>query len=176
MKDASSVKQRTRLLEFMNSRGTGVTSGVDLFDNAASAAKILKLFANDGEVGASTEKVSPEIREIRKALSEVVANPGNRIAWAALNRLSARVQFSARLQRGKGVDLEPQSGNAILAAIVKDVVETMDRGEWERFKQCARDECSSSFFDSTRSKTQRWCSYANCGNLMNVAAFRARTR
>jgi predicted RNA-binding Zn ribbon-like protein len=93
-----------------------------------------------------------------------------------LNRLSDRAQFSARLQRGKRSELEPRSGNPVVASILKDVIEVMDRGEWERFKQCAREVCSSTYFDSSRSRTQRWCPYSDCGNVMNVAAHRARTR
>jgi predicted RNA-binding Zn ribbon-like protein len=176
MKDATSVKQRTRLLELMNSRGTGVTGGVDLLDNGAAAVKILRLFTPRTGHSDLIDKVSPEIREIRSALTEIVANPGSRTAWATLNRLSERVQFSARLQPGKRSELEPKPGNVLVASILKDVIEVMDRGEWERFKQCARETCSSTFFDASRSKTQRWCPYDNCGNVMNVAAHRARTR
>jgi predicted RNA-binding Zn ribbon-like protein len=176
MKDASSVKQRSRLLELMNSRGTGVTSGVDLLSDETAAARILRPFGPDGRHVSSMEKLLPEVREIRNVLSEIVANPGSRSAWETLNRLSERVRFSARLQRGRRSDLEPQSGNLVVASVLKDVIELMDRGEWERLKHCARDICSSTFFDVSRSKTQRWCSYANCGNLVNVAAHRARTR
>lgn len=176
MQDVSWAKQRNRLVEFMNSRGTGVTSGVDLLNDQLSAARVLGPFVADGEDGSLTVKVSAEVRKLRKALSEVVANPRNRGAWASLNRLAERVQFTVRLQSGKRTELAPRSGNKLVASILKDVAEAMDRGEWERFKQCARDDCSSTFFDATRSKTQRWCPYANCGNLMNVAAFRARMK
>jgi len=176
MKDVPTTKQRNRLVELMNSRGTGVTGGADLLDGAASAARILGLFTPEAGQGGGLQQISPEVREIRSALAEIVAHPGSRTAWAALNRLAEQVRFAARLQRGKRPELEPRSGNRVVACVLKDVVELMDRGEWERFKHCARDECSSTFFDATRSKTQRWCSYANCGNLMNVAAYRARTR
>jgi len=176
MKDVASLKQRARLLEFMNSRGTAVTGGVDLLKNGPAAAKILGLFTPEIGHKASVEKVSPEILEVRSVLSEIVANPGSRTAWATLNRLSDRAQFSVRLQRGKRSELEPRSGNPGVASILKDVIEVMDRGEWERFKQCAREVCSSTYFDSSRSRTQRWCPYSDCGNVMNVAAHRARTR
>jgi hypothetical protein len=176
MKDTSPTKQRSRLLELMNSRGTGVTSGVDLLHDEKAAAKILKLFTPNGRHDGSLEKVSPEVFEIRSALTEIVASPGNRSAWATLNRLSEQTHFSVRLQRGKRSELEPRSGNLVIASILKDVIEVMDHGDWDRFKHCARDICSSTFFDVSRSKTRRWCSYSNCGNLMNVAAHRARMR
>src|ERR1700743_2802443 len=116
LKDASPVKQRNRLLELMNSRGTGVTSGVDLLHDATSAARIFRLFTPEGGQAGSIEKLLAEVREIRDVLSEIVASPGNRSAWTTLNRLAERVQFSARLQRGQRSELGARSGKGGVAS------------------------------------------------------------
>lgn len=44
----------------------------------------------------------------------------------------------------------------------------------QRIRVCANDGCRAVFYDTTRSRTQRWHSYELCGNRANVAAFRAR--
>ncbi|MEO3773386.1 CGNR zinc finger domain-containing protein [Micromonospora sp. B9E7] len=41
---------------------------------------------------------------------------------------------------------------------------------------CGNEMCSHVFYDTTRSRTQRWHSYERCGNRTNVAAYRARAR
>ena len=49
-------------------------------------------------------------------------------------------------------------------------------GTWSRVRLCALEACHSAFYDATRSRTQRWHSYAMCGNRTNVAAHRAAHR
>ncbi|WP_414711145.1 CGNR zinc finger domain-containing protein [Pseudonocardia sp.] len=41
-----------------------------------------------------------------------------------------------------------------------------------RLRRCANPVCDIAFYDGTRSRTQRWHSYARGGNRCNVAAYR----
>lgn len=70
--------------------------------------------------------------------------------------------------------LEPVPGDfigEILAALDRVV-----RGELlSRLRVCGREGCKLVFYDSTRSRTARWCTAA-CGNRVHVAAHRERVR
>ena len=96
-----------------------------------------------------------------------------------LNELLARTPVEVRLEDG-GL------GRYVLdmRAIAADPREVADRelaGSFasllrrapDRLKSC--EECSSFFLDSTRSRTQRWCT-AQCGDRARVRAHRARRR
>jgi predicted RNA-binding Zn ribbon-like protein len=52
-----------------------------------------------------------------------------------------------------------------------DLVRTNDL---DRLRHCAADDCDAVLVDLSRNKSRRYCSTGNCGNRMNVAAYRAR--
>ncbi|MFD9007044.1 CGNR zinc finger domain-containing protein [Streptomyces sp. NPDC059582] len=54
------------------------------------------------------------------------------------------------------------------------MAEMIADGTWQRIRACANEDCAHAFYDTTRSRTQRWHSYEDCGNRTNVAAYRAR--
>jgi predicted RNA-binding Zn ribbon-like protein len=92
---------------------------------------------------------------------------------ADLNALLARTPVTARLVDG---------GEARYALELRAVADDPDRelaGSFasllrrapDRLKRC--EECGTYFLDSTRSRTQRWCT-ARCGDRARVRAHRAR--
>jgi predicted RNA-binding Zn ribbon-like protein len=47
------------------------------------------------------------------------------------------------------------------------------RGAWPpRLKRCANSDCRAAFYDTTRSRTRRWCDGATCGNRVRVRRHR----
>jgi predicted RNA-binding Zn ribbon-like protein len=52
-----------------------------------------------------------------------------------------------------------------------DVLRQDERG---RMKRCAADDCAAILVDFSRNRSKRFCDVGNCGNRMNVRAFRAR--
>ena len=46
----------------------------------------------------------------------------------------------------------------------------------ERVRQCGNDPCGWLFVDTTRNRSRRWCTSAECGNVTRVRRFRARAR
>jgi predicted RNA-binding Zn ribbon-like protein len=54
-----------------------------------------------------------------------------------------------------------------------DLVRTDDLG---RLRVCAADDCSDVLVDLSKNKSKRYCDTGNCGNRVNVAAYRARKR
>jgi predicted RNA-binding Zn ribbon-like protein len=53
-------------------------------------------------------------------------------------------------------------------------VDVMRQDERERMKRCAADDCEAVLVDFSRNRSKRFCDVGNCGNRMNVRAFRAR--
>jgi predicted RNA-binding Zn ribbon-like protein len=57
------------------------------------------------------------------------------------------------------------------AMAVSDLVRSDELG---RLKVCAADDCTSVLVDLSRNRSKRFCDTGNCGNRMNVNAYRAR--
>jgi predicted RNA-binding Zn ribbon-like protein len=54
-------------------------------------------------------------------------------------------------------------------------VDFVRQGELDRLRVCEADDCEDVHVDLSKNRSRRYCSNA-CGNRMNVAAFRARSR
>lgn len=54
------------------------------------------------------------------------------------------------------------------------VVDVIRRGDLDRLKSCAADDCDAVLIDLSRNRSRRYCDTGNCGNRANVAAYRAR--
>ncbi|MEO6504522.1 MAG: CGNR zinc finger domain-containing protein [Terrimesophilobacter sp.] len=52
-----------------------------------------------------------------------------------------------------------------------DVLRTDD---FDRLRECAADDCTAVLVDLSRNRSKRYCDVGNCGNRMNVIAYRAR--
>jgi predicted RNA-binding Zn ribbon-like protein len=95
----------------------------------------------------------------------------------SLNRhLSAR-PVTTRLQvQDDDVRLQLIAGGsglgAVLFAIAESFAKFLVEGEPVRLKACQNPSCRWVFYDTTRSRTKRWCS-DTCGNLIKVRKFRA---
>ena len=53
-------------------------------------------------------------------------------------------------------------------------VDVIRSGEDERIRICAADDCDAVLVDLSRNRSKRYCDVGNCGNRMNVNAYRAR--
>lgn len=53
-------------------------------------------------------------------------------------------------------------------------VDVIRSGEYDRLRVCAADDCDAVLVDLTRNRSKRYCDVGNCGNRMNVVAYRAR--
>jgi predicted RNA-binding Zn ribbon-like protein len=72
------------------------------------------------------------------------------------------------------VQLRQVEGDPLVGKIALAVAELVAAGTWSRVRLCANHSCGGAFYDTSRSRTQRWQSYEICGNKSNVAAYRAR--
>jgi predicted RNA-binding Zn ribbon-like protein len=54
------------------------------------------------------------------------------------------------------------------------LVDVVRADETARLKVCAADDCDALLIDLSRNRSKRFCDVGNCGNRMNVTAYRAR--
>ncbi|GII54520.1 hypothetical protein Pth03_29090 [Planotetraspora thailandica] len=92
-------------------------------------------------------------------------------AQAVLDALPLRVVLRAGGEPG-----EPLDGSGPLAAIGTAWALVVAGGEWLRLKQCPDHSCEWVFWDSTRSRTRRWCTMRVCGNRAKSRAYADRRK
>ncbi|WP_308465244.1 CGNR zinc finger domain-containing protein [Rathayibacter soli] len=54
------------------------------------------------------------------------------------------------------------------------LIDVIRANETERLRDCAADDCTAVLVDLSRNRSKRYCDVGNCGNRMNVNAYRAR--
>jgi predicted RNA-binding Zn ribbon-like protein len=170
-------REAQRLVDFLNSRAKG--GKPDALATVESAKRALDALGIDG---AALDAVGLErLRRLRDALTVLAdrgrGDRGHSRTWDVVNEIAAGVPTAVRFvsedessvrSAGDGVD-------AIMGVLIADLHAAVRNGHWKRVRLCAYKPCSGAFYDATRSGTQRWHSYAVCGNRVNVAAHRRRT-
>jgi predicted RNA-binding Zn ribbon-like protein len=89
---------------------------------------------------------------------------------ATLPRLAPRIEPDG----AAGWALPATAGQA-LSTIARDAVTLRTGPLAGRIRECAGDDCSLVFVDTSRPGTRRWCSRRRCGNRVTVRARRHRT-
>lgn len=115
------------------------------------------------------------MRDLRAAVANCIEDPSSKSSQA-LEHLSAKAQLVMRLDDGGMPMLSSAAVGfaSIPALFVLAVAALSEDGAWRRIRVCDAPECSKAFFDSTRSRTRRWCSMATCGNRVKVSEHRER--
>lgn len=62
----------------------------------------------------------------------------------------------------------------ILVEVAMAFVDVIRADEYERVRVCDADDCTSVYVDFSRNGSKRYCDTGNCGNRMNVIAYRER--
>ncbi len=98
----------------------------------------------------------------------------------AINReLREARNFQELARTAKRYELRSRSDEAaggLLAPIAQSAAELLAGQGSSRVRRCGNPACILYFYDTTRSRTRRWCSMAGCGNRMKVAAHYHRRR
>ncbi|GAA6154928.1 CGNR zinc finger domain-containing protein [Pyruvatibacter sp. HU-CL02332] len=63
-----------------------------------------------------------------------------------------------------------------LGKLVGAILEGQQDGTWDRLKCCELESCGWAFYDSTRSRTKRWCSMKTCGSRHKAREYYKRKR
>lgn len=62
----------------------------------------------------------------------------------------------------------------ILVEAAMAFVDVIRSDEYDRVRVCGADDCTAVYIDYSRNKSKRYCDTGNCGNRMNVNAYRRR--
>ncbi len=101
---------------------------------------------------------------------------------SALNRLLTLGNSYRELvwskSQGPVLELRRRVGSveALLVPVAEAVARLLAEGDFSLVRKCESPDCTLWFYDRTKSHHRRWCSMAQCGNRMKVAAFRARRK
>ncbi len=163
------------LINFINSRAS--TRRPERFDTPSDAAAFLSHCELGYDEQALSTADTTRLRRLRDAIMRALEEPADPTAWNAINKLAATAPLRLHTAIGPTASLQAtrtNSTDAVIARVLDQLANAIATGRWDRLGACAR--CRRVFYDSTRSHTRRWCSYANCGNRANVAAYRHRAR
>ena len=164
------------VVDLLNSRAHATPLLPDTLAELESARPIIEQF---GAVHyeATSARTLARVRELREDLLDAaLATDAEEVAaaWARFSERVASVRFRQAFAGPDAVTLVQESGSSIIGGIVLAVSNLAASNTWGRIRLCVNEECSHAFYDTTRSRTQRWHSYEICGNRSNVAAYRAR--
>jgi predicted RNA-binding Zn ribbon-like protein len=97
----------------------------------------------------------------------------------AINReLRQARTFQEVVRAGRGFEVRKQTDgkSSRLTPIAQSAAELLASGISLRVRKCGNPACILHFYDTTRSRTRRWCLMALCGNRMKAAAHYRRQR
>lgn len=168
------------VVDLLNSRphGTAAHAFPDALGTPETAAAVLRPFGRPDAEPPSPKRVA-EIRALREVLVRLAtARDAAEAAdgWAELTERAASVALRQHYSSPGTVRLRQVAGDPVVGGITLAVAELVGDGTWARVRVCANERCGHAFYDTTRSRTQRWHSYESCGNRNNVAAYRARKK
>jgi predicted RNA-binding Zn ribbon-like protein len=155
----------------------------------AERAAALQRRALEQPSGAAAALV--ETRRVRAALRALAergradqAAESREMARAAaleeINRVLGRAVGTRRVERlddGTYTRSFVSVGDAfggLVIPVVESAVDSLVRGELSRIRGCADRRCPRVFYDTTRSRTRRWCDMTTCGNRAKAQRSRKR--
>lgn len=164
----------SRIVALLNS---GAAPGGDALRDVSRFNVFCKSVSIDQPKDAVDESLLVLMRELRGSVYACIAEPSS-LRAQRLEMLSGK----ARLVLGVNHDGQPTLRSAatgtasIVAQFVLEIAAVAADGRWSRIRICDANGCETAFFDSTRSRTRRWCSMSTCGNRSKVADYRERRR
>jgi predicted RNA-binding Zn ribbon-like protein len=122
-----------------------------------------------------TSKQHQEILKFRDALRTWILDEKG---FQPLNDLVKEISFQAEFGPEGDVQFRP-TGNTyqgVLGTLTEVISESQQDGTWGRFRCCELTTCGWAFYDSTRSRTKRWCSMKTCGSRHKAREYYKRKR
>ncbi|MGW3892073.1 CGNR zinc finger domain-containing protein [Micromonospora chokoriensis] len=166
------------VVDLLNSRPHATPALPDTLDDPGRAGAILRPFDPTGRNAPTPDRIE-RVRAVRDHLVAVLAagTPAQTAqAWTMLTEDGTQLTFRQAFTAAGQPQLQQVAGDPVVGRIVLVVADLVRADTWSRLRICGNERCSHVFYDTTRSRTQRWHSYEVCGNRTNVAAYRARAR
>jgi predicted RNA-binding Zn ribbon-like protein len=173
--EAATPVEMHGLIDFLNSRASAKRA--ERFDTPEHAETFLSLCQLSYDRRPLSDADTARLRQLRDALMKTIDDPADPEPWTTVNAIATTTPMHVHVEPGPTVGLRTARDNPadiVIASVLNQLSHAVTTGLWNRLGACAR--CRRVFYDSTRSHTRRWCSYATCGNRANVASYRERTR
>jgi predicted RNA-binding Zn ribbon-like protein len=149
--------------------------GFDDLETAKSTEAWLRSFALWTGAKKITSEEHQKIIEFRAALRAWILDKER---LEPLNELITEVAFRAEF--GPGGEVRFRSTGDVyhqsLGTLIGVISESLQDGTWDRLKCCDLPTCGWAFYDSTRSRTKRWCSMKTCGSRHKSREYYKRRR
>lgn len=176
-------------LDFVNTRVIEHGRPVDYLQSGDDVWRWLKA-ADAAAPSTGTKSRRQQLLREARALRAAVEGLAARLAAgrpvppssvAAINRvLRARREHLQLVRAAGGFRTARQSEAAdtlgSLAPVALSAARLLTEDDPSRVRRCGNPACILYFYDTTRSRTRRWCSMQGCGNRLKVAAHRQRLR
>lgn len=117
-------------------------------------------------------------RTFRDVTRDLVLHP-SAATRDAFNRIAARHPMTVEVREESAhLRRATSAGRSAVDRLVGECIATvhdaMVTGDWDRLRECERDDCRWIYYDPSPTQVMRWCSTDPCGNVMKVRAYRAR--
>ncbi len=150
-------------------------------DELSSPRALGRWLARSGLLDAGiepTEEAWRQALQVRVGLREMVlattlGREPDAEAIARLEQAAAGARPELRFDAGGPIGFASAAGSAgdALAPLLATVAAARLTGQWALFKICARDGCRRVFYDTSQSRTGKWCT-DQCGDRVRAAAYR----
>jgi predicted RNA-binding Zn ribbon-like protein len=131
-----------------------------------------------GPVAVSRDGLT-QTKELREAIYRLILGrvhhrPDSQADVDLVNAAAAGSPLGLVLDRG----VLRRSGTVaqLHSTLARDALEMLGSPLINRVKECAGDDCSRLYLDSSRGATRRWCGMRQCGDKAKSADYRARRR
>ena len=168
----------TEAAVLVNTLSEGVRRARDL----RRAGPFLERFPMSGGHEGTTEELA-QVRQLRERLRTLWTAGSRDEAAHIVNAILREAEAQPYLSKHDEYDWhlhvtrpEAPLAHRIAAEAAMGFLDLIREDRLDRLKFCGADDCSDVLVDLSKNKSKRYCDTANCGNRMNVAAYRARKR
>ena len=171
-------------LDFINTAYGPPTEPVEVLVDDAS---VIRWLVAAGALEAAPTRVPQGIASLAVALRDeargllAAAQAGGAFQAPVVNRVldEGRPRLQLEASTGTGAPRAVQrrrndSAESLLEPVAVALAQLLSGAALGDVRQCEAHDCSLIFQDTTKSRKRRWCSMAQCGNRMKVAAYRSR--
>ncbi|QBR88625.1 zf-CGNR multi-domain protein [Microbacterium wangchenii] len=167
-------------VDLVNTLPEASSEGSDAFTTPADLEAFLTGNSYTGRMDRNAEELAA-LRSIRPRLYELWT-VGRDAAVPLVNRMLADGRALPQLVTHEGfpewhihaTDDDAPIATRILVETAMAFVDVIRADEYDRIRVCGADDCASVYVDYSRNGSKRYCDTGNCGNRMNVNAYRRR--
>lgn len=149
--------------------------GIEDFDTPRSTEEWMRDVGLWSGSGKTTKSQHQRILRFRDQLRAWVID---KTQFNDLNELISKITFGVEVSSSGELSLQTMGDacDTALGALIEAIFDSTRTGTWDRLRCCDLPTCGWAFYDSTRSRTKRWCSMKTCGSRHKAREYYKRSR